>query len=103
MNLDITDRVVLLNILPKEGSVVVLRLIRDLQRELGFSEEEIAEIGFSDGDRGLRWEKNIEKDVEIGPEAQKIIVAAFKRLDDAGKLIMDMLPVYEKFVDSGSE
>jgi len=46
MKLQVFERLVLGNILPKEGDFITLKLVRKLRESLAFSEREIAEINF---------------------------------------------------------
>jgi len=46
MNLTVAERLVLQNILPKEGDYVTVKLVRKLRESLAFSEKEIADINF---------------------------------------------------------
>ena len=106
MKLNISERLVLLEILPKEGSLLTLRIIRELQNELSFSEEELKEfnvrIEVHEGKIMARWDpgkENIEKDVPIGERATEIIVRRLKEFDEQKALTMRMMSVYEKFVE----
>lgn len=51
MELKTFDRLILLNILPKEGDVISLRVIRKLRDDLGFTEAEIKALEFQQEDR----------------------------------------------------
>lgn len=102
MKLAIKERLGLLGLLPKEGNVLTLKIIRDLQQELGFSEEEIKKhkIIQLDSNR-VSWEPEKagkEKDIEIGEKANDVVVLALSKLNKDEKLSLDMLPLYERFI-----
>lgn len=107
MKLNITERISLLNILPPQGSIVTLRIVRELQSALSFTEEEmklwkIKNRTLPDGGVNITWDSdytNEEKDVRIGDAAKGIIVEQLKQLDSQSKLHISMLPIYEKFVE----
>jgi hypothetical protein len=101
MLLGVKERFVLQRVLPVEGNLITLRIVRDLQRELGFSEEELAKIGFVTEGAQTTWnvDGDIAKDVPIGEVAKGVIVDALKELETSKRLPMDCLDVYEKFVE----
>jgi hypothetical protein len=105
MQLTVKERLLLLNVLPGEGDIFALRLIRDLGRELSFSEEEHAALKFEDITIGenpaKRWDETADpmKDITIGPKAISLLCAAIEAIP---KLPMDYLAVYEK-LDSAKQ
>jgi hypothetical protein len=98
MELGILERVTLLNILPAEGDVVSLRIIRKLRENLGFTEEEIKTYEIKTADGQIMWKENGYKiDIPIGEKATDIIKDAFNKLNREKKLREEMLPVYDLF------
>lgn len=98
MKLSVKERVVLLSVLPAQGDLTTLKIIRKLREDLSFSEEEHKELKITQvGENGIRWEREISKDVEIGEKANDVIVNAFKDLDKKKQLHMDHVDIYEKF------
>ena len=98
MELSVLDRLTLLNIIPKEGDYTTLKIIRKLQEELSFSEEEHKLLNFRQDDQSLFWDEGIKKEVEIGEKATDVIVDAFKKLDKGKQLKMEQMELYERFV-----
>ncbi len=112
MKLSIEDRLILMQVLPREGDIISLKIIRDLMAALGFSEAELKDAGFKEAgetfkdEKGehvvpegqVHWDKNIEKDVEIGPKAMKIIVETLEELNKHKRLPIGYIPIYEKFM-----
>ena len=99
MELGILDRINLLNILPAEGDVVTVRLLKKLRAGLGFTEEEIKENQITSADNRVNWQESGYKvDISIGEKATDIIKDAFKRLNQEKKLREEMLPLYETFM-----
>ena len=110
MKLTVSERFILLGVLPPEGNFVTLRIVRDLGKNLSFSEEEIKDysikIGFDNGTSTAKWnvEKgNVAKEIEIGEMATQIIVDQLKKLDKEKKLKPNMFTIYEKFVENGGK
>lgn len=101
MKLGIVERIQLLGLLPKEGDITMLRLIRDAQQALAFSEEEIAAAEITTESNRTQWnpEKAVEKEIAFGDATKGIIVDALKKLNEAKQLTINHLPLYERFVD----
>ena len=103
MELSVQDRLILLTIIPKEGDITTLKILRDLQSALSFTEAETAALQFQNVEGGTRWDieasKRLEKvDINIGGKANSMIVDAFQELSTQKKLTIDHLPTFEKFV-----
>jgi len=104
--LNIEERIALLNVLPFEGNVVTLKIIRDLQNSLSFSEEEMKRFKMQnirrpDGSTYAVWDSEHTgetKEIEIGDIANAMIVEQLKAFEQRKKLRMEMLGLYEKFV-----
>ncbi len=101
MELGVVDRVVLLSILPSEGDVTRLRIVRDLKRELSFTEDELERIKFSYSSpeqvSGYEGEDE-QRDVDIGPQALAVVVARFTELNGMQQLTDYYLDTYDKFM-----
>lgn len=103
MLLSVADRVGILNILPKEGNVVTLRVIQELQHELSFTEGEIKDIELEQEGSQVSWKREVNKEVEIGEAAHKIIAGQLRMLDKENKLPMSFMDIYERFVEGKDE
>lgn len=99
MNLSVQERLVLLGIIPSEGNFATLKILRDLQEKLSFTEEEHKSYKFVQDEMRVSWDIKVEqsKDIEIGEKASDIIVEALKKLDDEKKLKFDHFTLFEKF------
>ncbi|MHB8084276.1 MAG: hypothetical protein ACYDHZ_00420 [Dehalococcoidia bacterium] len=100
MQLNIMERMILLNILPAEGDYSTLKILRQLREDLSFTEDEHKTVNFEKTPEGIKWEtdKDFTKDVQIGPKANQIITECLKQLDNNKKLTEQVFPLYEKFV-----
>ena len=103
MKLEIADRINLLNVLPAEGNILTLRVVKELRGSLSFSEKELADAKIQQSDDGrIAWDADaaavLVKDVKIGKAARDIIKAALKKLNDKEKLTAQLVPVWEKFM-----
>lgn len=105
MELTVKERLVLLNVIPKEGDFVTLKVVRKLREALSFNEEEIEKWQFTNEQEGrmtmTRWDDSIDQNanVNFGEKATDMIVVALKKLDEEKKLTDDHFSLYEKFVE----
>ena len=102
MKLTILERITLLQILPKEGDFITLKVLRDLGSVLGFSEEDHKKYKIvQNGDR-VTWDNGKEEkdgsELEIGEKATEIIKEALLNMDKEKKLQANHMSVYEKFI-----
>ena len=102
MELGTFDRLILLNILPKEGDFTTLKIIRKMREDLSFSEEEHKALEFKqeEGSLNIQWKKeaDIERDINFGEKATDVIVDVLKKLNSDKKLTDQHFNLYDKFV-----
>ena len=102
MILNTLERLLLLNILPKEGDYTTLKIVRKLREGLSWTEAEYAERKFTTAaEGGVTWTLGNPDAVEIpmGEKAVDIVVVALKKLNDEKKLSEQTFSLYEKFVE----
>ena len=81
MLLSVLERLLLLQVLPGDGDFTTLRVVRDLQHGLSFSEEELGKLNFRKGtnDKGepiTEWDQSVEsREVDVGPAARTVLLA----------------------------
>lgn len=99
MKLTVSDRLILLFIIPQQGDFTTLKIIRNMRDDLSFSEEDHEKLKFRI-DEGIHWEEGLEdKEINFGEKATDIIVDAFKKLDSQKNLRIEHMELYEKFVE----
>lgn len=106
MELTVMDRLMLLQVLPKEGDFLSLRILRELKEELSFTEEEQAALELKQNREAGTVNWNLEheqargpKDVPIGEKATDLIVEALKGLNNRKQLTEAHMSIYERFVE----
>ena len=106
VSLSVLERLMVLNMLPAENNVITLRSIRKLKMDIGFTEDELKVLDFKINDAGngrqtTVWNQNAvpEKEFEIGEKASDLVKDELKKLNDAGKLTEQHLPLWDKFVE----
>lgn len=101
VKLNVLERLVLSNVLPKEGNFTTLRLVRLLREALSFDELEHKKLGFiQDGDQ-VKWNEKakVVKGFKIGEKMMDLISETLKKLDKEEKLRDEHFSLYEKFVE----
>lgn len=100
MKLGVFERLILLNILPKEGDFTTLKIIRKMREDLSFSEEEHKTLEFKFEENRVQWKSEADKPREInfGEKATDVIVEVLKKLNSDKKLTDQHYSLYEKFV-----
>ena len=102
MQLGIRERLILLNTLPSEGSIVTLRLLREFREDLSLSETEIKDLEFKQEGSSYVWDDELEaqlgpKDIEFGNVIRLSVLGAFESLDAAGTMQDYHLDLFDKF------
>lgn len=105
----VLERFQLLNgVLPAQGDITSIRLLRKFREALSFSEEEHQSLGFEQvPDRpGLtQWKDpgGIMKNIEVGPKMRELIVQGLKAVSEAGKLSDHHLCLVDRFMPEEEE
>lgn len=105
VSLNVLERLVLMNLVPKEGSFTTLKLVRKARESLSFDDLENKRLDFKqDGDQ-VRWNEDvgIMKEVEFGDTVENLVVEELKKLNEGGKLKDEHFTLYEKFVELEGE
>ena len=101
MELNVLERIILLDILPQQGDFTTLKILRKLRESLSFNEEEYKHFNFRNEDNKWFWDNGDDtKDVHMGEKAEDIIVTTLKKLNDDKQLTQDQITLYEKFVEN---
>jgi len=97
--LNVGERLIILQVLPKEGNFTTLRLIRDLAAKIGLSADELVEFDLQqDGDR-IKWNDagQEERAFDLKLKEVEIIMAELQKLDNESKLEFRHFSIFEKF------
>ena len=100
MKLNVLERLILLNLLPKEGSFANIKLLRVARENLSFNEKENKDLNFQQVDTQLNWTNGVvgDKPIELGEIVTQMVVKALKKLNDEEKITEEHASIYEKFI-----
>jgi len=101
--LSVKSRLMLLGILPAEGDLTTIRIVREMREGLSFSEGEHKDLQMVQDGQQLTWQEGAvpDKVLDIGPKAQEVVRTAIKKLDDEKKLTADHLELVDLFEYTG--
>jgi len=101
VKLKLYERLTAVDILPKEGGIVTLRLIRDLTQKLGPSADELREFEVKQEGNTVTWGVKGNEDIQfdLKEKEQDLLKAELEKLDKAGKLEMRHYSLYNKIFD----
>lgn len=101
--LNVYDRLLLIKILPPESSVLKMRIIKNLiDNTLLFSNEEIKKYEIKEKGNGeTSWNKKglTRLSIEFSDMENDIIVESLKKLNREQKINIQLLDLYDYFVD----
>lgn len=128
MEFDVTDRLMLLDILPREGDYTTLKIVRELRDELSFSEDEHQALKFENrficprchneewspiplkcpvckmemrDSQFKKWDDvNLIKEIPLRDKAYEIISAELRKLNENHLLADRHIKLYEAFVEN---
>jgi len=101
--LSVKNRLMLLGILPPEGDLTTIRIVRELREGLSFSEGEHADLQMKQVNNQVTWQEGAvpDKVLDLGPKAVEVIRKAIKKLDDEKRLTEDHLELVGLFEYDG--
>jgi len=101
MILTISERFRLIELLPTEGNIIILKRLQDLRNVLIPSESEEKEINLRQEGNQLMWDGlDHETDIPIGESVIDLITEKYKKLNGEDKLSLRDISLYEKFIPS---
>ncbi len=102
MELSVFDRLLILNLdtLPKAGSIVTMKIKQQLLTDCGFNEAEVKEYNLKQDGTQVTWNPESKaKEIEIGPEAKKMLLEA---LDKSENLHDGYVLLYDRLQEGGN-
>ena len=109
MLLSIYERLMLLSILPKEGSITTIRIVRELRESLSFTSDEHTLYSIDikvneDGTSNITWKDKPETggewepvEIDISKKAHEVIMETFEKMSTNKQFTESHLDLYGKF------
>ena len=102
MEINVHNRLLILNAIPKEGDILTVRVVKDLSDKIGLSSDEVTDWEVKTSPSGnITWnvDKIQNKEIEFNLSEKSIISDALRKLNKESKLTVEYLDVYKLFVD----
>ena len=99
MDFSVRDRLILLNVVPTQGSLVTLKMVRVLREALGFSDKEYRDFNLRVEGESFQWDddKEAPKEIEVPVTMQELILTSFEELSKKNVLHLEHLDLYDRF------
>lgn len=103
--LKVAERLRLLGVLPPQGGLATIRLVRDLRERLSLQEEEIERLNVKVDEGLVRWsvEKDKGREFSFTGFEIELVVSSLRKLDKEEKMTPDLIPLWDIFVDGKAE
>ena len=99
MLVGVNERIRLLGILPEQGNLLTIKIVRALREELSFSEEEHKEFNVKITDDRITWDPSAkEKEITFGDLAKEMIEKRLRELNEKDELTVADIALWEKFI-----
>ena len=101
MKLNLQQRIALTSYLPKEGKFETLVVLKDIQKKIEITQDEIAKYEIKSSENSISWNKEgvkSEMELEFTELEKAEIKKALKKISDEERLRMSDIPLYELFV-----
>jgi hypothetical protein len=102
VDFNIGERLMLMGLLPKEGNVLTIKVVRELRQALEFDSFELESAGITINGTRFEWKKDFVKYVDVSAVAKDVIVKALKELDKSGKVNEAQIVLFDKFEVTGA-
>lgn len=100
MEFTVLERLVAIDLLPREGNYTDLKLIRQARENLSFTNEENEALNFREVDRRTMWDEGVPaKEIDLGSVVTKKLRSILETLNNEGKLKEEQMSLFEKFCD----
>lgn len=99
--LTMKERLLILDILPRESNVLTMRIKQNLVSKIGPVDEEFKEYGLKQNGPTITWDpkkSKITKKFDLKEKELDMIKESLTRCDATGKIHDDLLPLYDRFV-----
>lgn len=102
MELSVLERVCLLDILPKQGSVKTVRLAAEIRKAVQFSDAEREAIGMSSDGGTVKWDATKARPLHVDLLSNhcELVKDVLAEIDSAKAMREDLLPLWDLFVGS---
>ena len=100
ITLNMRERLTLLNLLPIESHILVMKMLRKVKEELGFNDIEIRRhrIKMNNETGHVTWSGDCRRELDIPNAIRDLVVERLKDFEKEGKIRDEHIDLWDKFV-----
>ena len=101
INLNIPERLHLLQVLPEKGNYVTIKILNDLRMKIALTSDEVTEYNIKESNGSITWDETGLKEIEMTFEDAQfdLIKTTVKDLDEKKDLQFSFADLYAKILD----
>lgn len=98
--LNVAERLVTMDILPKAGTFIEMKVVQGIIKKLSLSNEDIISYDITQKDGRVTWNNKGDepREFELDQTEVAIVIKSLRNLDETGGVTQETIPVYEKFL-----
>lgn len=100
LTLNVMSRLIILNNLPEQGSVVEMVAKRNIIKKVDFTSEELDQLKFETSNDRLIWQGNIVVEIEFSDSEISLLKTVVDKLDASGSITDATLDFAETVLNS---
>lgn len=100
LTLNVMSRLIILNNLPEQGSVVEMVAKRNIIKKVDFTSEELDQLKFETSDDRLTWHGNITIETEFSDSELNVLKSIIEKLDTSGSVTDAILDFAETVLNN---
>ena len=99
MNLNVQERLTLVNLLPEKGNFETMKTIEALKDVLYPNEEEVEKFEIKQTGNNIQWNKQgaIEVEIKLTKAHKDLLISSLEKLDEKEEVTLPQYQVYKKF------
>jgi len=98
MVLSVLERLLVLNLLPfAKGDLTLLRVVREFEGAIGFTDEELQALQFTRNEKGTQWKDVVDpKEFVVEETIRQLLIDAITAKSDNKDLKLEEYDLYER-------
>lgn len=102
LQLTFRDRLVLQGILPKQGGLITMSLVQELQEKIRITSKEVERVKMKEDKRGITWDQTAEGiplSIDLTPSLVKVLKDSAKQVDKEEKVTTENIDLIKQLME----
>lgn len=97
--LSVLNRILILSVVPVEGDLLTMRVVKNFREKVSFTENELVEFNLKNNNGMFTWDRNKERKIEfeITPKETEMIKEGIEKLNKENKLTEQFIELCDMF------